>query len=61
MTIETDGVTTEVSRSFEATVIPLGDLASERGQILEDPALRYVTQAVASAAVTVHRLTHEGA
>ncbi|WNM75168.1 hypothetical protein SEA_LONELYSOIL_57 [Microbacterium phage Lonelysoil] len=59
--IESDGVVTEVNRYYEpeATEVRngLGDLVA----VHEEPPLAAVTQAVAAAAVAVHRPTHEGA
>lgn len=57
MTIDSDGVETRVSREYEPDVIPLGNLAHERGHVLETPSLDDVTQAVAAAAAVAHRIT----
>lgn len=55
MTIETEGVTTRVLREYEAS---LGSAHIQDGfPLSETPALADVTQAVAAAAVTAHRIT----
>ncbi|QED11875.1 hypothetical protein SEA_MASHLEY_59 [Microbacterium phage Mashley] len=61
MTVESDGVVTEVSREYEPEATEVRDGLGDLVAVHEAPPLSAVTQAVAAAAVTVHRPTHEGA
>ncbi|QWY80143.1 hypothetical protein SEA_STRAWBERRYJAMM_64 [Microbacterium phage StrawberryJamm] len=61
MTIESDGVVTEVNRYYEPEATEVRDGFGDLVAVHEAPPLSAVTQAVAAAAVTAHRPTHEGA
>lgn len=56
MTIETGAVTTIVSREFDVDTLTIESVGGPVG-FIETPALADVTQAVAAAAVTAHRIT----
>lgn len=56
MTIETDDVTTTVSRDYEPNTSTLESMGGTVA-IYETPALADVTQAVAAAAAIAHRIT----
>lgn len=58
MTIESDGVVTEVSRDFEASAIETRDHANRLVQVHETPPLTEVAVAIARAASNIHRLTN---
>lgn len=60
MTIESDGVVTEVSREYEPETAEVRDDTNALLAVHETPGLPSVAQAVAAAAVTIHRPTHEG-
>lgn len=57
ITIESEGVVTEVSREYEPEIGTVRTLSGETAVDLEDPPLRSVTSAVAEAATITHRLT----
>lgn len=56
MTIEGDGVVTEVSREYEPESAVVRAMSGAVAINAEDPALRSVTSAVASAAANAHNL-----
>lgn len=61
MTIESDGVITEVSREYEPTTAEVRGSANDLLAVHETPGLASVAKAVAAAAAATHRPTHEGA
>lgn len=56
MSIEGDGVVTEVSREYEPESTDIRSVAGQSIVRHEDPTLESVTQAVASAAAIAHNL-----
>ncbi|AYB70174.1 hypothetical protein SEA_ONEIAGILLIAN_64 [Microbacterium phage OneinaGillian] len=56
MSIEGDGVVTEVSREYEPESTEIRSVSDRQIVKHEDPTLESVTQAVASAAATAHNL-----
>lgn len=57
MVIETDGVTTKVSREYESEFTNVTSFNDAVAVHVEMPALADVSQGVAAAAVMAHRLT----
>lgn len=58
MTIESDGVVTEVSRDFEASAVEMRDHVNRLVAVHETPPLMEAAVAIARAASTIHRLTN---
>ncbi|QNJ55559.1 hypothetical protein SEA_PHINKY_68 [Microbacterium phage Phinky] len=57
MSIESDGVVTEVSREYEPELAEVRDGTNQLVSAYETPALVDVTRAVAFAAAHTHRIT----
>lgn len=57
MTIESDGVVTEVNREYDPSLAELHNQTGSVVRMFEQPNLSAVTRAVAVAAVIAHRIT----